>query len=295
MFLLIIWLQGIWLPLHGYSFAGDPAVGRRLHAAPDLRLPRRRPGGRRLADRFGARPFATGGLLIAAASFLALQSLPTDFAYPLFALLIFLNGVGMGLFAAPEPDGIMNSLPAGQRGAGSGMSATFSSSAQVLSIGIFFSLMILGLAASLPFALFHGLTDQGVNAASATRVSTYPRSGASSPPSWATTPFRPCSVPRSWPTLPPATSHYLVGRSFFPSLIAKSFHQGLEQAFRFTAGACILGALASLLRGGKYHYSDEIDDYRPASPEAESDAAVDSRGSSRPPTELVGSTEVRAD
>ena len=88
--------------------------------------------------------------------------LPVDFGYPVFATLLFFNSVGMGLFIAPNQTGIMNSLPANQRGAGAGMAATFNSSAQVLSIGIFFTLMILGLSATLPSTLFHGLVAQGV-------------------------------------------------------------------------------------------------------------------------------------
>ena len=116
-----------------------------------------------LADKYGARPFATGGLLLVALTFILLQMLPVDFGYPVFATLLFFNSVGMGLFIAPNQTGIMNSLPANQRGAGAGMAATFNSSAQVLSIGIFFTLMILGLSATLPSTLFHGLVAQGVS------------------------------------------------------------------------------------------------------------------------------------
>ena len=149
MFMLIIWLQGIWLPLHGYSFSSTPLWAGIYMIPLTVGLLAAAPLSGVLADRYGARPFATGGLVLAALSFILLTMLPVNFSYVGFAALIFLNSVGMGMFIAPNQTGIMNSLPANQRGAGAGMAGTFNSSAQVLSIGIFFSLMILGLAATL--------------------------------------------------------------------------------------------------------------------------------------------------
>ncbi|HEY0558881.1 MAG TPA: MFS transporter, partial [Frankiaceae bacterium] len=176
-FILIIWLQGIWLPLHGYSFERTPlwagiymiplTIGF-LAAAPVSGL---------LSDRYGARPFATGGMLLAALSFALLLVMPVDFNYWPFALVLLLNGLGMGLFASPNRAGIMNSLPPSQRGVGAGMTATFQNSATVLSIGIFFTLMILGLASSLPSHLYAGLTAQGVPSAQAHAVAALPPVG----------------------------------------------------------------------------------------------------------------------
>src|SRR4051794_14020474 len=146
-FILIIWLQGIWLPEHGYAFSQTPLwagiymlplIGGFLVAGPVSGW---------LSDHFGARPFATGGMALAAASFVLLIVLPVDFWYPWFALVLVLNGIGMGLFASPNSAGVMNSLPPSERGAGAGMLATFMNSASVLSIGVFFTLMIVGLAA----------------------------------------------------------------------------------------------------------------------------------------------------
>ena len=165
MFMLIIWLQGIWLPLHGYSFSSTPLWAGIYMVPLTVGFLLAGPLSGHLADKYGARPFATGGLLLVALTFVLLQMLPVDFGYPVFATLLFFNSVGMGLFIAPNQTGIMNSLPADQRGAGAGMAATFNSSAQVLSIGIFFTLMILGLSATLPSTLFHGLVAQGVPAA----------------------------------------------------------------------------------------------------------------------------------
>ena len=173
-FMLIIWLQGIWLPLHGYSFAATPLWAGIYMIPLTIGLLVAAPLSGLLADRYGARPFATGGLVLAAATFILLTTLPVNFSYIGFAALIFLNSVGMGMFIAPNQTGIMNSLPANQRGAGAGMAGTFNASAQVLSIGIFFSLMILGLASTLPSSLYHGLIAQGVSPALATKVSHLP-------------------------------------------------------------------------------------------------------------------------
>jgi MFS family permease len=258
MFMLIIWLQGIWLPLHGYSFSQTPlwagiymiplTVGFLL-AGPLCGV---------LADRYGARPFATGGLLVVAASFVLLQMLPVDFSYWGFAALIFMNSIGMGMFIAPNQTGIMNSLPANQRGAGAGMSGTFNSSAQVLSIGIFFTLMILGLAASLPSALYHGLINQGVSPATALRVSHLPPVGSLFAAFLGYNPMQTLLGPAALSHLPPATAHYLTSRSFFPHLISTPFGKGLTEAFYFAAGACGLGAVASFFRGGKYHHQEAV-------------------------------------
>src|SRR5690349_20495419 len=120
-FILIIWLQGIWLPEHGYDFASTPLwagiyilplVAGCLVAGPVSGY---------LSDHFGARAFATGGMLLAAASFVLLMLLPVDFGYPAFALVLLTNGIGMGLFSSPNRAGVMNSLPPSQRGAGGGM------------------------------------------------------------------------------------------------------------------------------------------------------------------------------
>ena len=161
-FILIIWLQGIWLPEHGYSFSETP-LWAGIYMLPLIAgLLIAGPASGYLSDRFGARPFATGGMLVAAASFALLIVLPVAFAYVWFALILFMNGFGMGLFTAPNTAGVMNSLPSGQRGAGAGMLATFTSSAAVLSIGVFFTLMIVGLASGLPHTLDSGLVAHGV-------------------------------------------------------------------------------------------------------------------------------------
>src|SRR5580692_4001619 len=257
MFMLIIWLQGIWLPLHGYSFSQTPLWAGIYMIPLTIGLLAAAPLSGVLADRYGARPFATGGLVLAALTFILLTMLPVNFSYLGFAALIFFNSVGMGMFIAPNQTGIMNSLPADQRGAGAGMAGTFNSSAQVLSIGIFFSLMILGLAATLPSSLYHGLIAQGVSPAVATRASHLPPVGSLFAAFLGYNPMQVLLGHAELSQLPHSTAAYLTSRQFFPHLIAPAFSKGLTEAFSFAAGACLLGAVASLLRGGKYHYVDE--------------------------------------
>jgi MFS family permease len=276
MFLLIIWLQGIWLPLHGYAFSATPLWAGIYMLPLTAGFLLSGPLAGHLADRYGARPFATGGLLLVALTFLLLTMLPVDFGYPEFAALIFFNSVGMGLFIAPNQTGIMNSLPANQRGAGAGMAATFNSSAQVLSIGIFFTLMILGLAALLPAALFHGLVHQGVPAATATRVSHLPPVGSLFAAFLGYNPMATLLGPHALSHLTAAQVHTITGRSFFPHLIAAPFGKGLQEAFDFAAVVCVLGAVASLLRGGKYHYTE------PGAPVAEDEPAAEAVAETEP-------------
>jgi MFS family permease len=256
MFMLIIWLQGIWLPLHGYSFSSTPLWAGIYMVPLTIGFLLAGPLAGHLADKYGARPFASGGLVLVALTFILLQALPVNFGYPAFATLLFFNSVGMGLFIAPNQTGIMNSLPANQRGAGAGMAATFNSSAQVLSIGIFFTLMILGLAATLPAALFHGLQAQGVSAATAARVSHLPPVGSLFAAFLGYNPMATLLGPAALQHMTVAQAHYITGRSFFPHLISAPFGKGLQKAFDFAAIVCLLGAVASLLRGGKYHHGD---------------------------------------
>jgi MFS family permease len=266
MFIIIIWLQGIWLPEHGYAFSVTPLWAGIYMLPLTVGFLLAGPAAGVLSDRLGARPLATTGLLLAAVSFVLLQVLPVDFGYLDFAAVLLLTGLGLGMFGAPNQAGIMNSLPPNQRGAGAGMTMTFMSSAQVLSIGIFFTLMILGLAASLPGALFHGLVDQGVPTAAATKVSHLPPVGSLFAAFLGYNPMAELLGP-TLHQLHPATAHYLTGRSFFPRLISGPFGKGLHEAFDFAFGACFLAAVASLLRGGRYvHGQDqtEVPPYEPA-------------------------------
>ena len=256
MFMLIMWLQGIWLPLHGYSFSQTPLWAGIYMLPLTVGFLVAGPASGYLSDHFGARPFATGGMLVAALSFFLLELLPVNFNYLWFGGLLLLVGLGMGLFASPNQAGIMNSLPANRRGAGAGMATTFQNSALVLSIGIFFSLMILGLASTLPATLDHGLVAQGVPKADAARVSQLPPVGLLFASFLGYNPMQQLLGP-VLPHLSHAQATYLTGRTYFPQLMSKPFSDGLHEAFDFAIAACLIAAAASWLRGGKYVHGAE--------------------------------------
>ena len=255
MFILIIWLQGIYLPIHGYSFEDTPLWAGIAMLPLTIGFLLAGPVSGYLSDRFGARPFATGGMVIAAASFGLLEMLPVNFTYWQFALILLLNGIGMGLFASPNRAGIMNSLPAERRGVGAGMSATFQNSAMVLSIGIFFSLIILGLSSSLPGHLFTGLTTHGVSVADANRLAHLPPTAVMFAALLGYNPIQMLLGP-ALTKLPASNAAFLTGHSFFPSLISAPFQAGLDIAFDFAIVACLVAAVASLLRGKRYVHDE---------------------------------------
>ena len=254
MFILIIWLQGIWLPLHGYSFVNTPLWAGIYLLPLTAGFLIAGPVSGYLSDHYGARPFATGGMIVAAVSFFLLQTLPVDFGYWEFAGILVVFGIGSGLFASPNRAGVMNSLPPNQRGAGAGMMATFQNSATVLSIGIFFTLIILGLSGTLPASLYHGLVTHGVPAADARKVADLPPVASLFAAFLGYNPIQTLLGPLL-AHLPASQSAYLTGRSFFPSLISPAFAKGLGAALDFGAIASLVAAVASWLRGGKYHYN----------------------------------------
>jgi len=252
MFMLIIWLQGIWLPLHGYDFTDTPLYAGIYMLPLTVGMLIAGPTSGYLSDRFGARPFATGGMIGAAIAFFLLTLLPTDFSYPLFALCLFLNGVSMGMFASPNRAGVMNSLPPGDRGAGGGMNQTFQNSAQVLSVGIFFTLMILGLSATLPHTMASGLEAHGVSSAAAERAANLPPVSILFAAFLGYNPIQHLLGSSVVSQLPAHTQAVITGRSFFPNLISSPFRDGLHEAFAFAIIACLVAAVASWSRGERY-------------------------------------------
>jgi MFS family permease len=250
-FMLIIWLQGIWLPLHGYSYASTPLWAGIYLVPMTIGFLIAGPLSGFLSDRFGPRLFAAGGLLVMAISFVGLLLLPGDFNYVIFAVLIFINGLGGGLFAAPNTSLIMSSVPANMRGAASGMRATFQNAGQVLSIGVFFSLMVAGLASSLPNALSSGLTGQGVPTATADTIAQLPPVGTLFAAFLGYNPIGELLGPQVLGALPPANAAKLTGLEFFPQLISGPFHDGLVIVFWLAIVMAVIGALASLLRSKK--------------------------------------------
>ena len=256
MFMLIIWLQGIWLPRHGYDFTDTPLWAGIYMLPLTLGMLVSGPVSGYLSDRFGARPFATGGMLSAALSFVALWLLPTNFAYPVFALVLLMNGISMGLFASPNRAAVMNSLPPGDRGAGGGMNQTFQNSAQVLSVGIFFSLMIAGLAGTLPHTLSSGLHAHGVGVADAVRISHAPPVSVLFAAFLGYNPIQHLAGAHVLAGLSAHSQAVITGRSFFPELISAPFRDGLHAAFAFAIVACLVAAVASMMRGGRYEHEE---------------------------------------
>ncbi|HEV7963639.1 MAG TPA: MFS transporter [Actinoplanes sp.] len=250
-FMLIIWLQGIWLPLHGYSYQSTPLWAGIYLVPMTIGFLVAGPVSGYLSDKFGPRFFATGGLLVMAGSFVGMLLLPGNFSYPVFATLIFINGLGGGLFAAPNTSLIMSSVPANMRGAASGMRATFQNAGQVLSIGVFFSLMVAGLASSLPSTLNSGLTAQGVPAATANGIAQLPPVGTLFAAFLGYNPIGELLGPQVLSQLPPQNAANLTGLEFFPRLISGPFHDGLVIVFWLAIAMAVVGALASLLRGEK--------------------------------------------
>jgi MFS family permease len=247
-FMLIIWLQGIWLPLHGYSFSQTPLWAGIYLVPLTIGFLVSAPVSGIMSDKFGAKAFTAGGTLLVALSFVFLLFLPVDFPYWVFALIIALNGLGSGLFVAPNRAEMMNAVPANSRGAAGGMIATFMNSAFVLSIGIFFSLMVAGLSSSLPSAMSTGLTAQGVPASAASTLSHLPPIGVLFAAFLGYNPMKQLLGPLL-SHMPPAHAAYLSGRQFFPHLITAPFHDGLGVAFAFAIAANVLAAVASLLTG----------------------------------------------
>jgi MFS family permease len=252
MFMLIIWLQGIWLPQHGYTFDQTPFWAGIYMLPLTAGMLIAGPISGYLSDRFGSRPFATGGMLGAALSFVLLELLPINFPYPLFALTLLLFGLSMGCFASPNRAGVMNSLPAKDRGAGGGMNSTFMNSAQVFSLGIFFSLMIAGLATTLPRTLSAGLIAHGVPAAAAHQISQQPPVSILFASFLGYNPIQHLLGPGVLNALPAASANLLTGRAFFPALISGPFRSGLHVAFAFSIAACLIAAAASWSRGKRY-------------------------------------------
>ena len=251
-FMLIIWLQGIWLPLHGYDFSQTPLWAGIFLLPLTAGFIASGPVAGILSDRFGSRGIATAGALVSAVSFLGLILLPVSFPYWAFAVIIAINGIGSGMFGAPNSSSIMGAVPARYRGAASGMRSTFQNSGTALSIGVFFSLMIAGLAASLPKTMTSGLEQHGVPHAIAHQIGSLPPVSSLFATVLGVNPVQHLlAQAHALATLPAASQQILTGREYFPQLISGPFHQGLVVVFIAAAALSAVAALASLLRGGR--------------------------------------------
>ncbi|WP_370066086.1 MFS transporter [Streptacidiphilus sp. MAP5-3] len=275
-FMLIVWLQGIWLPLHGYSFERTPLWAGIFMLPLTVGFLIGGPASGYLSDRYGARLFATTGLLLVAGSFIGLVLLPVDFSYPTFAGLLFVSGLGQGMFSAPNTSSIMGSVPPGQRGVASGMRSTFQNSGTALSIGLFFSLMVVGLSGTLPHTLSSGLHAQGVPVATANQVASLPPVATLFATFLGNNPIGHLLGPSGvLNTLPAHAVQTLTGNRFFPELVSDPFHHGLITVFGAAAAMALVAAGASMLRG-----KHQAAPGRPGGPGSGSDASADASGGS---------------
>jgi MFS family permease len=268
-FMLIIWLQGIWLPLHGYSYESTPLWAGIYMLPITIGFLVAGPISGALSDRFGARAFATVGLLLVAATFIGLLLIPVNFSYWEFALLTGLNGIGSGLFSSPNRTAIMNSVPANERGAASGMAGVALNAGSSLSIGVFFSLMIAGLSVSLPSALTNGLTSHGVPANIAAQVGNTPPVGSLFAAFLGYNPIQSLLGPTGILSAPHVDGAALTGKEFFPQLISGPFHDGLVVVFIAAAVMSVIGAIASFAGGRKYVHEEAVAPQRQAAEEGE--------------------------
>jgi MFS family permease len=257
-FMLMIWFQGIWLPQHGYSFARTPLWAGIYMLPFMLGFVVSGPISGRLSDRYGARLFATSGMLLTAAMYGVMMTFPANFSYTPFAIVMFVSGIGGGLFASPNTSSIMNSVPARYRGAASGMRVTFAQTGLPLSMGLFFTLLVVGLNDKVPSAMLHGLVAHGVPTAVATQLSHMPPLGYIFAAFLGYNPLKSLLGPAVLNHLPAGQAAAITGRSFFPHLIGPSFKDALVLILGFAVVMCVIAAIASALRGGKFiHVDDE--------------------------------------
>jgi MFS family permease len=257
MLILAIWLQGIWLPLHGYNYEVTPLWAGVCMLPSSIGILIAGPLSGRLSDRYGARYFATTAMIVAAIGFSLMMVLPVSFAYFKFALVILLDGLAMGMFMSPNTSAVMNSLPERHRGAGSGMRSTLFNVGSPLSTAIIFSLMTIGLNASVPAVMYSGLVQHEVPVQIAQQVSHVAPVSYLFAAFLGNNPLKTLIPAQVLQSLPSGQADMITSRIFFPQLISPSFHHGLTVVLTFSIMMCLIAAGASWLRGGKYIYREK--------------------------------------
>lgn len=251
MLMLIILLQGIWLPLHGYSYESTPFWSGIYIIPMMLGFVFMGPISGIISDRIGSKSLATAGMIIVASSFLALSTLPYNFNYATFAAIIFIMGIGNGLFGAPNIAAIMNSIPPEYRGVASGMRATLQNVGQTLSTALFFGIIISSLASNLPSAFASALAQAGVPQLAAIFSAIPPTSALFA----AFLGYNPvASLLHQLPTqfissIPNSTLEMIESKTWFPNAVAPAFIQSLRVAYYIAATLGAIAAIASALRG----------------------------------------------
>jgi MFS family permease len=250
-FILIIWLQGIWLPLHGYNFEDTPLWAGIYMLPMTAGFFIAGPTCGRLSDRFGARYFATGGMLMAVVGFILLNLLPVNFHLAPFFAIQFFMGLGNGMFAAPNTTAIMNSLPADKRGVGNGMRSAFFNTSNVLSMSLYFAVLLYGMSQKLPGAMSSSLLAAGVPTAIAAKIAALPPTGALFAAFLGYNPMKNLIDPATMAALPQAVQATLLGHEFFPNAIAPAVLDSMHTCFWMSAALALVSAVASWLRGSR--------------------------------------------
>lgn len=259
MFMLILLLQGIWLPLHGYSYQSTPFWAGIYMLPLTAGIIIMGPISGVLSDQYGPRWIATMGMIICTISFLILAALPYDFNYMEFGLAIFMMGIGGGMFGSPNSAAIMNSVPSQDRGVASGMMYTIMNTSFTASMAIFFTIVIIGITQRFPEAMTTSLASIGA-VKLAPILSTIPPTGAlfsaflGYNPVDAILSALPSGLVAS---IPPSTLNTLTGTTWFPSTLATAFSPSLRISFYIGALFCAIAAVLSALRGEKYIHEHE--------------------------------------
>ena len=259
MFMLILLLQGIWLPLNGYSYASTPFWAGIYMLPLTAGVIIMGPISGWLSDKYGPRWIATIGMIITTLSFLVLADLPYNFQYVYFGLALFMMGVGNGMFGSPNSASIMNSVPAQDRGVASGMMTTVMNTAFTASMAMFFTILIVGITQRFPEAMTASLVSIGA-VKLAPVMSNIPPTGALFSAFLGYNPVEsilanlPSSVVAS---IPAATKTTITGTTWFPSAFATAFMPALKLSFYIGAAFCAVAAVLSWLRGGTYIHGME--------------------------------------
>jgi MFS family permease len=260
MFMLILLLQGVWLPLHGYSYESTPFWAGVYMLPLTAGIAIMGPISGSLSDKYGPRWIATIGMVISAISFLILAVLPYNFSYWELGLTIFMMGIGGGMFGSPNTASIMNSVPPHERGVASGMMYTIVNTAFTASMAIFFTIVIVGITQQFPEAITTSLTSIGVSQL-APSMSSIPPTGALFSAFLGYNPVEAmlsALPPALVATIPSSTLTTLTGTTWFPSTFAVAFMPSLQTSFFIGALLCAIAAVLSALRGERYIHEEEI-------------------------------------
>lgn len=250
MLMLIILLQGIWLPLHGYAYSVTPFWAGIYMIPMTVGFMVMGPLSGWLSDRHGARVLSTIGMVIVAVAFFILSLLGPNFNYIIFGITLFIMGVGNGMFAAPNTAAIMNSVPADSRGAASGMMTTLRNAGMTASLGMFFTIVLLSLTVNLPSSFNSALATLGVSNLDKLFDSIPPTTAMFS----AFLGYNPVAtiISSAGISVPQSVLSQMTSLTWFPNALAPAFMSSLRDAFYVGLILSLAAAVISVLRGKRF-------------------------------------------